>query len=108
MRVRVIVYAARIAMQRMVEEVNEERLVNSDGTLDAAEADAIDAAVTSYLVNELANTAAGRRYASSVAIAVDRTNNVVTSGTLAFRLRLVPLGYSTAITLDLGYALSSR
>lgn len=108
MRVRVIVYAARVAMARMVEEVNEERLVNSDGTLDAAEADAIDAAVTSYLVNELANTAAGRRYASSVAIAVDRTNNVITSGTLAFRLRLVPLGYSTAITLDLGYALSSR
>lgn len=108
MRVRVIVYAARIAMQRMVEEVNEERLVNSDGTLDAAEADAIDAAVTSYLVNELANTAAGRRYASSVAIAVDRTANLVTSPTLPFRLRLVPLGYSTAITLDLGYALASR
>lgn len=108
MRVRVIVYAARIAMQRMVQEVNEERLVNSDGTIDAAEADAIDAAVTSYLTHELADAASGRRYAASVSVAVDRTTNLVTTGRLAFTLRLTPIGYSTAITQDLGYALASR
>lgn len=108
MRVRVMVYAARIAMQRMVQEVNEERLVNADGTIDAAEADAIDAAVSSYLTHELADTASGRRYASSVSVVVDRTTNLVTTGILAFQLRLTPLGYSTAITQDLGYALASR
>lgn len=108
MRVRVMVYAARLAMARMVEEVNEERLVNGDGTLDAAEADAIDNAVTAYLTNELANAPANRRFVSSVSIAVDRSANLVTSPTLPFRLRLTPLAYSTAITLDLGYALTSR
>lgn len=108
MRVRVICYAARVAMGRMVQEVNEERLVNADGTIDAAEADAIDGAVTSFMVNEICNAAQKRKYCSDVAVSVNRTTNLIATPTLPFRLRIRPLGYSTAITLDLGYALTVR
>lgn len=108
MRVRVICYAARLAMLRMTEEVNEDRLLNEDGSISAAEADAIDDAITSYLVNEMANPAAGRRYCSDIAIAVNRSQNLISSPTLPFRLRIRPLYYSTAITIDLGYALQVR
>ncbi|MFO0610234.1 MAG: DUF2586 family protein [Polyangiales bacterium] len=108
MRVRVMVYAARLAMQRMTQEVNEERLINEDGTINAAEADAIDAAVTSFMRGELANAGANRRYVSEVSVAVSRTTNLITSPTLPFRLRIRPLYYSTTISLDLGYALSVR
>lgn len=105
MRVRVMVYAARICKARMVEEVNEERLVNDDGTLNAAEADALDAALTSYMKNEICNARQRRRYCSDVAVAVDRSADVLNTSTLPFRLRIRPLGYSEAITVDLGYAL---
>jgi Protein of unknown function (DUF2586) len=108
MRVRVICYAARVAMLRMTQEINEDRLVNADGTIDAAEASTIDASVTSYLVSELANAKQGRRFCSDVAISVNRTQNLISSPTLPFRLRLRPLYYSTAITIDLGYALQVR
>lgn len=108
MRVRVICYAARVAMLRMVDEVNEDRLINDDGTLDAAEADAIDASVTSFLVDELANAKKNRRYCSDVAISVNRSQNLIDSPTLPFRLRIRPLYYSTTITIDLGYALQVR
>ena len=108
MRVRVICYAARVAMLRMVDEVNEDRLINDDGTLDAAEADAIDASITSFLVSELANAKKNRRYCSDVAISVNRSQNLIDSPTLPFRLRIRPLYYSTTITIDLGYALQVR
>ncbi len=108
MRVRVICYAARVAMLRMTDEINEDRLVNTDGTIDAAEADTIDASVTSFLVSELANRKNNRRFCSDVAISVNRTQNLISSPTLPFRLRIRPLYYSTAITIDLGYALQVR
>jgi hypothetical protein len=98
MRVRVICYAARVAMLRMTDEINEDRLVNTDGTIDAAEADTIDASVTSFLVSELANRKNNRRFCSDVAISVNRTQNLISSPTLPFRLRIRPLYYSTAIT----------
>jgi hypothetical protein len=92
----------------MTDEINEDRLVNTDGTIDAAEADTIDASVTSFLVSELANRKNNRRFCSDVAISVNRTQNLISSPTLPFRLRIRPLYYSTAITIDLGYALQVR
>jgi hypothetical protein len=108
MRARVMVYATRIAMARMVREVNVERLANDDGTIAEIEAAAIEEAVSSYLSQELANPAASRGYASAVSVVIDRSVNIVTTERLAFRLRVTPLGYSTAITLDLGYTLANR
>jgi len=100
MRVRVMCFACRAALARMVEECNESIPVNNDGTIRADVADGLDASVTSFLTREL-----GRR-ASSVAIQVDRTADLVSTSTLPFKVRLVPLGYSTAITLDLGFTLA--
>jgi len=100
MRVRVMCFACRAALARMVEECNESIPVNPDGTIRADVADGLDASVTSFLTREL-----GRRV-SSVSVQVDRTADLVSTSTLPFRVRFVPLGYSTAISLDLGFTLT--
>ena len=100
MRVRVMCFACRAALARMVEEVNESIPVNANGTIRADVADGIDASVTSYMTREL-----GRRV-SSVSVQVSRTADLVSTSTLPFKVRVVPLGYSEAITLDLGYTLA--
>lgn len=100
MRVRVMCFAARAALGRMVEECNESIPVNNDGTIRADVADGLDASVTSFLTREL-----GRRV-SSVSVQVDRSADIVSTDTLPFRVRMVPLGYSKAVSLDLGYTLT--
>ena len=100
MRVRVMCFACRAALARMVEECNESIPVNANGTIRADVADGLDASVTSFLTREL-----GRRV-SSVSAQVDRTADLVSTSTLPFKIRMVPLGYSTAISLDLGFTLT--
>lgn len=102
MRVRTICLAARVALARMVEEANDSPDVNTDGTIRADVADGLDASVTSYVTREL-----GRR-ATSVQVQVSRTQNLVTTETLPFKIRLVPRGYAKVITLDLGFTLGSN
>lgn len=99
MRVRVMCFAARAAIARFAEEVNETIPVNPDGTIRADVADGLDHALTSYLRREL-----GAR-ASDAGVAVDRTVNLIDSPTLPFDLSLVPLAYSTAISLRLAFNL---
>lgn len=101
MRVRVMCLAARVALARMVEELNSSPDVNTDGTIRADVADGLDASVTSYVAREL-----GRRV-TSVQVQVSRTQNLVTSETLPFKIRFVPRGYAKVITLDLGFTLNS-
>lgn len=108
MRARVICYATRVLMQRCVEEVNVEREVNADGTLTTAEADALDAALTSYMVGEVKNPGLNRNYCSDVAVSVSRTANVRDTGLVPVRLRTSPLAYSTQITIDAAFAASVR
>lgn len=100
MRVRVMCFACRVALARLVEEVNESPDVNADGTIRADVADGLDAAVTSYVSREL-----GRRV-TSVSVQVSRTANLVTGGVLPFKLRMVPRGYASSISLDLGFTLA--
>lgn len=100
MRVRVMCFACRAALSRMVEECNESIPTNPDGTIRADVADGLDASVTSFLTREL-----GRRV-SSVSVQVDRTADLITTSTLPFKVRVVPLGYSEAISLDLGYTIA--
>jgi len=101
MRVRVMCLAARVALARMVEELNSSPDVNTDGTIRADVADGLDASVTSYVAREL-----GRRV-TSVQVQVSRTQNLVTSETLPFKVRMVPRGYAKVIELDLGFTLNS-
>ncbi len=108
MRARVICYATRVLMQRCVEEANEAREVNSDGTLTAAEADGLDAALTSYMVGEVKNPRLARDYCSDVAVSVSRTANIRDTGQIPVRLRISPLAYSTQITIEAAFAASVR
>lgn len=101
MRVRVMCLAARVALARMVEELNSSPDVNTDGTIRADVADGLDASVTSYVTREL-----GRRV-TSVQVQVSRTTNLVTTETLPFKIRFVPRGYAKVITLDLGFTLNT-
>lgn len=101
MPVRVMCLAARVALARMVEELNSSPDVNTDGTIRADVADGLDASVTSYVTREL-----GRRV-TSVRVQVSRTTNLVTTETLPFKIRFVPRGYAKVITLDLGFTLNS-
>jgi hypothetical protein len=104
MNARVICYAERRAMAKMAEEVNEDLSTNADGTITSAEADALDQALTSYLVRELVDT----KYASAAAGTVNRTDNIIDTPTLRFQIRIRPRGYAKNITLNLGYALKVR
>ena len=108
MRARVIGYATRVFMQRCVEEVNVEREVNDDGTLTAAEADALDEALTSYMQGEVKNPRLNRNYCTDVAVSVSRTANVRDTGQVPVRLRIAPLAYSTQITIEAAFAASVR
>jgi hypothetical protein len=108
MRARVVCYATRVLMQRCVAEVNIEREVNADGTLTAAEADALDAALTSYMVNEVKNPRLSRGYCSDVGVSVSRTANIRETGQIPVRLRISPLAYSTQITIEAAFAASVR
>ena len=101
MRVRVMCFAARAAIARFAEEVNETIPVNPDGTIRADVADGLDKALTSYMRREL-----GARV-SEVEVAVDRSVNLITTPTLPFDLSLVPLAYATAISLRLAFTLRS-
>ena len=102
MRVRVMCLAVRVALARMVEELNSSPDVNTDGTIRADVADGLDASVTSYVTREL-----GRRV-TSVQVQVSRTQNLVTTETLPFKIRFVPRGYAKVITFDLGFTLGSN
>lgn len=102
MRVRVMCLAARVALARMVEELNSSPDVNPDGTIRADVADGLDASVTSYVAREL-----GRRV-TSVQVQVSRTQNLVTTEHLPFKVRMVPRGYAKVISINLGFTLGSN
>lgn len=108
MRARVICYALRVLMLRAVDEVNVEREVNADGTLTTAEADALDASLTSFMQGEVNNPRLSRKYCTDVGVSVSRTANVRDTGQIPVRLRVQPLAYSTVITIEAAFAASVR
>lgn len=108
MRARVICYALRVLMQRCAEEVNAEREINADGTLTTAVADALDAALTSFMQGEVNNSKLSRKYCTDVGVTVSRTANVRDTGQVPVRLRVQPLAYSTQITIEAAFAASVR
>lgn len=102
MRARVMCFASRVAVAEATNYVNETVRTVDGGTIDPADADAFDAAMTSVLQRELVD----QGYVSAVAVTVNRTDVIATTNTLRFQVRLRPLGYATTITLDLGFALN--
>ena len=99
MRVRVICRAARASMVIAADFINESVRTTTGGVIDPRDAAAIDAEMTSRLRRELVDAG----FASAVSAAVSRTTDVVSTGSLPIKVRITPLGYAKAITIDLGY-----
>lgn len=97
MNIRVVKEAARLAVAVMQEFINDSVRTISGGRIDPRDADAADGYVTAALKQDLVATG----LASAVSAQVDRTNNVLSTSTLNFKVRVQPLGYATAIDIDL-------
>jgi hypothetical protein len=97
MHVRLVKEAARLAVAVTQEYINDNVRTIAGGKLDPRDADAIDAYVTAALVRDLVTNG----LASAASSAVDRTNNIVSTSQLNFKVRVRPLGYATLIDIDL-------
>ncbi len=100
MNVRVMCLASRATQTILTEFVNDNVRTISGGRIDPRDAKAIE----EYVASKLAATLSNR--ASAVAATVNRTDNIASTRTLRVKVRLQPLGYATAITFDISFALN--
>lgn len=98
MNIRVVKEAARIANLAATEFLNDNVRTITGGLLDPRDADAIDAYVTQQMVAGMVNTG----YASAASAQVNRTDNILSTSDLRFKVRVRPLGYATTIELSIG------
>lgn len=92
--------ACAVGRVALLQYLNSELVVNESGTIDEAEAQSIDAAVTAALAQTLLQPG----YVSAVEAVTDRTNNVLSTQTLKVKLRVRPKGYAKSIEADIGFA----
>ena len=97
MHVRLVKEAARLAVSVTQEYINDNVRTITGGLIDPRDADAADAYVGDRLRLDLVESG----LASAVTVQVDRTNNVVATSQLNFKVRVRPLGYATLIDIDL-------
>jgi len=98
-RNRVIHKAMIIAYSVFVEEVNDEVVVNADGTLPTGYLQLLQSNIESQINNSM--TAGGE--ISSVSCIIDAAQNVLSTNQLVVGLRVVPVGYSKEIIINLGF-----
>jgi len=99
MRVRTICYAARVALAAATDFINEDNDTGDGGVLSSSAADAFDQSVDSALQRELID----RKFVSTASARVNRTDDVLTTEQLRFKLRFRPRNYAKTIALDLGF-----
>lgn len=100
-RVRVIKAAQRALLGILTAQIGDTVPLTSSGTIQPAVAAALDAQLGAAFSREMEGMI------SSSSVAVDRTNNIATTSTLLASFRMVPLGYTTAITATVGYEIGS-
>ena len=100
MNIRVMCLASRATQTILTEYVNDNVRTISGGRIDPRDAKAIE----EYVASKLAATLGNR--ASAVAATVNRTDNIASTRTLRVKVRLQPLGYATAISFDISFALN--
>lgn len=98
--VRVIKAAMRAVQGIIAQQVGDTVTLASNGTLDPSEADALDASITAAFGREMEGLV------SSVQVSVNRTDNLASTKRLRASFRAVPLGYTNAISADVGYQLT--
>ena len=100
-RIRVIKAAQRALLGILTAQIGDTVPLTGSGTIQPATAAALDAQLGAAFAREMEGMV------SSSSVAVDRTNNIATTNTLLASFRMVPLGYTTAITATVGYELES-
>ena len=99
---RVINKAVRYAVDTYTDEINEEVILNSDGTISVQSAKYIQSKVESAL--KTAMLAEGN--CSDVKAFVDPAQNVLTNNKITVRVRIIPVGQSKEIEVELGFTTS--
>jgi len=100
-RIRVIKAAQRALLGILTAQIGDAVPLTSSGTIQPAVAAALDAQLGAAFSREMEGMI------SSSSVAVDRANNIATTSTLLASFRMVPLGYTTAITATVGYEIGS-
>ncbi len=98
-RGRVIDKAHRLAYLTFVQEVDDEVLINTDGTLDAGYCKHLERIIT----NQINNTMTANAEISSVSCYVNPAQNVLSTNEIAIVLGIIPVGYATEINITLGF-----
>jgi hypothetical protein len=98
-RGRVIDKMAVIAYATYVEELHDEILVNTDGTLNAGQVRFLEAKIE----NQINQSMTANREISSVKCTIDPTQNILSNPLLEIVLKAIPAGYLEAIDVLLGF-----
>jgi hypothetical protein len=96
---RVMDIACATARDRALRFLNAKVPVNANGTIQEGCAQAIEA----YIEAGLREALTQRGDAVDVAVEVDRTVNILSSGLLKVRVRVTPYGYASSIEVELGF-----
>lgn len=99
-RKRVINKAMLIAYSVFVEEVNDEVEINPDGTLPQGYISGLQANIESQINNIMTSGSE----ISSVTCVIDASQNVLSTNKIVVGLRIVPMGYSKSISINLGFS----
>jgi hypothetical protein len=96
---RVIDIAAATARDGALQFLNSKIATNRDGTITDRAAKGIEA----YIKNKLDDALTRKGDAIDVAVEIDRTVNVLSTGMLKVRVRVQPYGYASSIEIELGF-----
>ena len=99
MNVRVIMATCRALLSAAGLVLARTYATKSDGTLLTSQADAIDALVTKYLKNAIVSPG----YSQSVKAQVSRTEPVLTTKRLPFKISVLPWAYALWVDFDAGF-----
>jgi len=98
-RNRVINKAIDLAYAYFVNEINDEIPLKTDGTLETGYVKGLEAGISSVINNAMTS----QNEISSVSAYINPGQNVLATNALAVQIRIVPVGYSKAINIDLGF-----
>ncbi len=98
-RTRVINKAIDLAYAYFVNEINDEIPLKTDGTLETGYVKGLEAGISSLINNAMTS----QSEISSVSAYINPAQNVLATNALAVQIRIVPVGYSKAINIDLGF-----
>lgn len=98
-RGRVIDKAHILAYTTFVQQVDDEIPINEDGTLDAGFCNWL----SQQIINRINNAMTANKEISSVNCVIDPTQNVLSTNILNVVVSIVPIGYASAININLGF-----